>query len=191
MSPPLTLSGSSDGLLTISNAKRCYTSVRGALASPRQAVTARVPMHRHRPLATWFSLWSDEVCHLVWDQFTIVSDSPKLDQLLSSNIRSPSVHTQSRTWVTDYLIAYLPLQEGLRLYVGSNEYAHFPGEMQHSSPHLVYRVLNLPQSRLGIGSFIKSSHWYHSLNITQGRGELVHHFFFVLIDLHNVRIKSW
>ena len=72
-----------------------------------------------------FSLWSDEVCHLVWDQF-IVSDSPKLDQLLSSDIRSPSVHTQSRTWVTDYLIACLPLQEGLRLYVGSNEYVLLP-----------------------------------------------------------------
>ena len=91
--------------------KRCYTSIRGALASPRQVGTAQVPMHRHRPLATWFSLWSDEVYHLVWDQFTIVSDSSKLDQLLSSNIRSPSVHTQSRTWVTDYLIACLPRQE--------------------------------------------------------------------------------
>ena len=68
-----------------------------------------------------FSLWSDEVCYLVWDQFTIVSGSPKLDQLLSSNIRSPSVHNQSQTWVAHYLIACLPLQEGLRLYVGSNE----------------------------------------------------------------------
>jgi len=26
------------------------------------------------------------------------------------------------------------------------------------------------------------SHWYHSLNITRRRGELVHHFFFVLIE---------
>ena len=73
-----------------------------------------------------FSLLSDEVFHLVWDQFTIVSDSPKLDQLLSSNIRFPSVHNQSRTWVTHYPIACLLLQEGLRLYVGSNEYALFP-----------------------------------------------------------------
>ena len=83
-------------------------------------------MHRHRPLATWFSLWSDEVCHLVGDQFTIVSDSPKLNQLLLPDIRSPSVHTQSQTWVTDYLIACLPRQEDLRLYVGSNEYALLP-----------------------------------------------------------------
>ena len=36
--------------------KRCYMSVRGALASPRQAGTAQVPTHRHMgygPLATW------------------------------------------------------------------------------------------------------------------------------------------
>ena len=105
-----------------------------------------------------FSLWSDEVFHLVWDQFTIVSDSSKLHQLLSSDIRSPSVCTQSRTWVTDYPIMCLPRQEGLRLYVGSNEYAllpihwHwldiFPGEMQHSSPHLIYWVLNLLGNRV-------------------------------------------
>ena len=111
---------------TRTRTKRCYTSVRGEPASPRQVDTAQVPMHRHRPLATWFSLWSDEVYHLVWDQFTIVSDSPKLNQLLSSDIRSPSVHTQSQTWVTDYLITCLPRQEDLRLYVGSNEYALLP-----------------------------------------------------------------
>ena len=36
--------------------KRCYTSVRGALASPMQTGTAQVPTHRHMeygPLATW------------------------------------------------------------------------------------------------------------------------------------------
>jgi len=36
--------------------KRCYTSVRGALASPMQTGTAQVPTHRHmgyRPLRTW------------------------------------------------------------------------------------------------------------------------------------------
>ena len=127
VSSPLILSGSSDGLLAISNPTETdedeamlHVHSWGTSIS-QQVGTAQVPMHRHRPLATWFSLWSDEVYHLVWDQFTIVSDSSKLDQLLSSNIRSPSVHTQSRTWVTDYLIACLPRQEDLRLYVGSNE----------------------------------------------------------------------
>ena len=36
--------------------KRCYTSIRGTLASPRQAKTVQEPTHRHmgyRPLATW------------------------------------------------------------------------------------------------------------------------------------------
>ena len=36
--------------------KRCYTSVRGALAPPMQTGTTQVPTHRHmgyRPLATW------------------------------------------------------------------------------------------------------------------------------------------
>ena len=104
--------------------KRCYTSIRGALASPRQAGTAQVPMHRHMgygPLATWKHSVSGRTRFAVLSEINSPSDSPKLDQLLSSDIRSPSVHTQSRTWVTDYLIACLPRQEGLRLYVGSNE----------------------------------------------------------------------
>ena len=52
VSSPLILSGSSDGLLTISNPTETdedetYTSVRGALASPMQTATAQVPTHRH------------------------------------------------------------------------------------------------------------------------------------------------
>jgi len=99
--------------------KRCYTSVRGALASPRQfgANASSYGVWAASDMET-FSLWSDEVCHLVWDQFTIW-----FSQAQPVAVIRPSVHTQSRTWVTDYLIACLPLQEGLRLYVGSNEYA--------------------------------------------------------------------
>ena len=127
--------------------------------------TAQVPTHRHMgygPLATWKHSVSGRTRFLILYQFIIVSDSPKLDQLLSSDIRSPSVHTQSRTWVTHYLIACLPLQEGLRLYVGSNEYAllpihqHFSGEMQHSSPHLASSSKSPTKS---IGNWVLHSLW--------------------------------
>ena len=109
--------------------KRCCTSVRGALASPRQIGTAQVPTHRHmgyRPLSTWKNSVSGRTRFAILSEINSPSDSPKLDQLLSSDIRSSSVHTQSRTWVTDYLTACLPRQEGLRLCVGSNEYALLP-----------------------------------------------------------------
>jgi len=48
-----------------------------------------------------FSLWSDEVCCLVWDQFTIVSDSSSSTSCCHQTFALP-LSTQSRTWVTDY-----------------------------------------------------------------------------------------
>ena len=104
--------------------KRCYTSVRGALAPPMQTGTTQVPMHRHmgyRPLTTWKHSVSCRTRFSILSEINsqIASNSLKLDQFLTSNIRSPSVHTQSQTWVTDCLIAYIPHQEGLRLHVGS------------------------------------------------------------------------
>ena len=104
--------------------KQCYASVRGALASPRQVGTAQVPTCPHLGYglqATWKHSVSSRTRFAILSEINSPSDSPKLDQLLSSDIRSPSVHAQSRTWVTDYLITCLPRQEGLRLYVGSNE----------------------------------------------------------------------
>ena len=132
-----------------------------------------------------FSLWSDEVCHLVWDQFIIVSDSPKLDQLLSSDVRSPSVHTVS------------DLGNGLshRVHTSSRGF-----EITHRIYMLCFPFISInltfPRGDAafitppGLSSFKvdwelgpsftleKLSHWYHSLNISQRRGELVHQFFF-------------
>ena len=144
-----------------------------------------------------FSLWSDEVCHLVWDQFIIVSDSPKLDQLLSSDIRSPSVHTQSRTWVTDNIIVCLPRQEGLRLYVRSNEYALLPIRLtfpRGDAAFITSPGLSSPKPPTkSIGNWILRPLWkncHTGIICSIFPDELVHHFFFVLIEPHNVRIKS-
>ena len=130
MSSPLVLSGSSDGLLTISNPTEidedeamlhvrswgtsisqagCYCS--SANASSHGVWAASVRKHSVSG-RTRFSILSEI-------NSQIASNSLKLDQFLTSNIRSPSVHTQSQTWVTDCLIAYIPHQEGLRLHVGS------------------------------------------------------------------------
>ena len=132
VSSPLVLSGSSDDLLSISNPTETdedetmlHVRPWGTSISHADWYCSSANASSHGVWAAsdmeTFSLLSDEVCHLVWDQFIIVSDSPKLDQLLSSDTRSLSVHTQSRTWITHYLIACLPRQEDLRLYVRSNE----------------------------------------------------------------------
>ena len=71
--------------------KRCYTSIRGALASPRQAGTAQVPMHRHMgygPLATWKHSVSGRTRFAILSEINSPSDSPKLNQLLSSDLQS-------------------------------------------------------------------------------------------------------
>jgi len=73
-------SDSSDGLLTISNPAETdegevmYTSARGALAQAgwycSSANISSFGVWAASDMET-FSLWSDDVCHLVWDQFTI------------------------------------------------------------------------------------------------------------------------
>ena len=110
--------------------KRCYTSVRGALASPMQTGTAQVPTHRHMgygPLATWKHSVS---CRTRFAILSEINSSSSLILPSSTSCCHPTFallqSTQSRTWVTDHLIACLPRQEGLRLYVGSNEYALLP-----------------------------------------------------------------
>jgi len=144
-----------------------------------------------------FSLWLDEVCHLVWDQFIVVSDSPKLNQLLSSDIRSPSVHTQSRTWVTHYLIACLPLQEGLRdltsmlcfPFIGITTFPR--GDAAFITPP------GLSSSKLStksIGNWVlhslrKNCHTVIRSILPDDEVSLSITFFFVLIEPHNVRIK--
>jgi len=66
--------------------------------SPRPGAWAATDMET-------FSLWSDE-----------------LDLKNDLDIRAPSVHTQSRTWVTDYLVGCHESEEsGLSVLVGSNE----------------------------------------------------------------------
>ncbi|KAF4602526.1 hypothetical protein EYR40_005737 [Pleurotus pulmonarius] len=114
----LLLSASSDGLISISNAHEddedesvlhvgnfgCSVAQAGWIydaESPR--IWASSDMET-------FSVWSQE-----------------LDQLQNLDIRGPSVHTQKRTWVTDYLITGLCAKEhwndhsNLMIYAGSNE----------------------------------------------------------------------
>ena len=50
------------------------------------------------------------------------SHFPQLDLNNDLEIREPSVHTQARTWVTDYLVGCHASEEsGLSVFVGSNE----------------------------------------------------------------------
>ncbi|KAI0316131.1 WD40 repeat-like protein [Amylostereum chailletii] len=108
------LSASSDGLVSISNANEededeavvhvgnwgCSISQTGWMA--RQGAPPRV--WAASDMET-FSTWSDE-----------------LDPLNDLDIRAPSIHTQERTWVTDYLIGCHSSDEGgLSVFVGSNE----------------------------------------------------------------------
>ncbi|KAI9466692.1 WD40 repeat-like protein [Lactarius psammicola] len=111
----LLLSGSTDGLVCISNAEESDedeavlhvgnlgSSISqagwiGAGNGTRKGVWAATDMET-------FSLWSDE-----------------LDLTNDLDIRGPSVHTQARTWVTDYLIGcHVSDDSGLSVLVGSNE----------------------------------------------------------------------
>jgi hypothetical protein len=71
-----------------------------------------MPSHAAARTGVWaatdmetFSVWSDE-----------------LDLNNDLDIREPSVHTQARTWVTDYLVGCHASEEsGLSVIVGSNE----------------------------------------------------------------------
>lgn len=112
----LLLSGSTDGLVSISNAEESdedeavlhvgnlgssisQTGWIGAGNGTRKGVWAATDMET-------LSLWSDE-----------------LDLTNDLDIRGPSVHTQARTWVTDYLIGCHASADdsGLSVLVGSNE----------------------------------------------------------------------
>ncbi|KDQ28880.1 hypothetical protein PLEOSDRAFT_1011799, partial [Pleurotus ostreatus PC15] len=114
----LLLSASSDGLISISNAHEndedesvlhvgnfgCSVAQAGWIYDPDSPrIWASSDMET-------FSVWSQE-----------------LDQLQNLDIRGPSVHTQKRTWVTDYLITSLSNKQpwndhsNLMAYVGSNE----------------------------------------------------------------------
>ncbi|KAI0069102.1 WD40 repeat-like protein [Artomyces pyxidatus] len=108
------LSASSDGLLSISNAEEddedeavvhmsnwgCSISQVGWV--PQSGALTRV--WAASDMET-FSVWSEE-----------------LDLANDLDIRTPSVHTQGRTWVTDYLIgSHASSESGLSLFVGSNE----------------------------------------------------------------------
>ncbi|KAI0047278.1 WD40 repeat-like protein [Auriscalpium vulgare] len=108
------LSASSDGLISLSNAEEddedeavmqvgnwgCSISQAGWI--PRTNAEPRV--WAASDMET-FSAWSEE-----------------LDLLSDLDIRSPSVHNQNRTWVTDYLIdCHAACQSGLSVFTGSNE----------------------------------------------------------------------
>ncbi|KAI0002930.1 WD40 repeat-like protein [Russula compacta] len=108
------LSGSTDGLVCISNADEedeeeavVYVGNLGSSISqagwmPRRA--ARTGAWAATDMET-FSLWSDE-----------------LDLKNDLDICAPSAHTQARTWVTDYLVGCHASEEsGLSVLVGSNE----------------------------------------------------------------------
>jgi len=111
------LSGSTDGLVCISNPGEededeavVYVGNLGSSISQagwmptRGAVRTSPGVWAATDMET-FSLWSDE-----------------LDLNNDLDIRAPSVHTQARTWVTDYLIGCHASEEsGLSVLVGSNE----------------------------------------------------------------------
>jgi WD repeat-containing protein 89 len=98
---------------------------------PHRTATARTGVWAATDMET-FSLWSDEVRR----QCTAVSSSLKKTRLFLTgflphqldlkndlDIRSPSLHTGVRTWVTDYLVGCHASEEsGLNVLVGSNEY---------------------------------------------------------------------
>lgn len=127
------LSASSDGLISISNADEddedeavihvgnwgCSISQAGWFESPSgPKVWAGSDMET-------FSTWSDEVnkCSLSGSIYCLTS-LMQLDQHQSIDIRSPSVHNQRRTWVTDYLITCSSNRNTapyLGVFVGSNE----------------------------------------------------------------------
>jgi hypothetical protein len=73
------------------------------------------------------------------------------------DIRSPSIHTQARTWVTDYLIGCHASEEsGLSVLVGSNEQV-FP---LHSYHHLHYVLTLTHQSPRGDIALLRNTNLY-------------------------------
>ncbi|EKM82104.1 hypothetical protein AGABI1DRAFT_126452 [Agaricus bisporus var. burnettii JB137-S8] len=115
-SPPLLLSGSSDGLLSISNAiedDEDETVIHVGAWGPSVSQSG---WYTHPDNNTSLGIWaaSDMETFSLW--------SDQLDQRYSVDIRNPSVHTTTRTWVTDYLISCYPSNNGgIKVYTGSNE----------------------------------------------------------------------
>ncbi|KAL0572763.1 hypothetical protein V5O48_009195 [Marasmius crinis-equi] len=116
--PNLLLSASSDGLISTSNADEddedeavvhvgnwgCSVSQIGWLYAPAGSTSTA-------------SIWAAS------DMETFSTWTAELDRLQSLELRAPSVHTQSRTWVTDYLIACdgSKSNDQLTMFMGSNE----------------------------------------------------------------------
>ncbi|PFH50322.1 hypothetical protein AMATHDRAFT_47975 [Amanita thiersii Skay4041] len=130
-SSPLLLSGSSDGLICISNPYEddpdestlhvanwgCSIAQAGWVPETHQTRSSR----NHQP-----RIWAAS------DMETFSTLSHDLDPLLNIDIRAPSVHSEGWTWVTDYLITCLPSSSStlpssvdsppnLGVFVGSNE----------------------------------------------------------------------
>jgi hypothetical protein len=95
-------------------------------------------MHDARGTRVWaasdmetFSCWSNEVCASLLHRHSsmrLISDC-QLDQMLSMDIRSPSLHDHGHSWVTDYLIKGHCTQKAeneLGVFVGSNEFVSVP-----------------------------------------------------------------
>ncbi|KAF9268282.1 WD40 repeat-like protein [Marasmius fiardii PR-910] len=126
--PNLLLSASSDGLISTSNADEddedeavihvtnwlgCSIAQAGWLSSTPARKTS-TSSEKHKVAGIWaasdmetFGTWTDE-----------------LDPIQSLDLRAPSVHTQDRTWVTDYLITCDPNTAStshLAMFMGSNE----------------------------------------------------------------------
>ena len=59
------------------------------------------------------------------DMETFSTWSEELDRLMCVDIREPSVHTQQRTWVTDYLVTCDAKRGALNVFTGSNELVSF------------------------------------------------------------------
>jgi len=164
----LLLSGSTDGLVCISDARESdedeavlYVGNLGSSISQAGWVPRRSPRAGGAWAATdmeTFSLWSDEVrtATAVIRKKRGFSDRVQLDLKNDLDIRAPSVHTQARTWVTDYLIGCHESEEsGLSVLVGSNEYAflHSPSSNSHALPKGRYRAAQecgLPRSRIAL-----------------------------------------
>ncbi|KAK1235680.1 hypothetical protein PQX77_001051 [Marasmius sp. AFHP31] len=106
---PLLLSASADGLISTSNAEEDDEEEAGMHVGNWGCSVAQVGWVGER-------IWGSS------DMETFSTWSAELDPLQSLDLRAPSVHTQSRTWVTDYMITcYGGKEGGLTMFMGSNE----------------------------------------------------------------------
>jgi WD repeat-containing protein 89 len=132
----LLLSGSTDGLVCISNADEPDEDEAALYVGNVGSSISQVdwmPSRAARRTGVWaatdmetFSVWSDEARNAPFSfELLTTADGfhfPQLDLNNDLEIREPSVHTQARTWVTDYLVGCHASEEsGLSVFVGSNE----------------------------------------------------------------------